>query len=296
MFLEYTYKYFDKFTLVAGVREDMQDKNEFIFTPRLHAKYNFTENFIFRLSGGSSYRKPYILADHLSVLASARQIEFRELINPEKAWNYGGNVTYKGTLFSREFSISADAYRTEFTDQLVVDTYSDSSKISFYNLNGKSFSNSFQLTINAELIERLNFRVGYKLEDVKSTFNGKLEKQPLIAEKRVLASLGYNTENEHWKFDYTAVYEGEKKLQNVFYDSESGNKKYSPSFILMNFQVTKVFRKFEMYAGSENLTDYRQLHPIIHPENPFGNSFDATNVWGPIQGRRIYLGLRLSIS
>jgi hypothetical protein len=59
--------------------------------------------------------------------------------------------------------------------------------------------------------------------------------------------------------------------------------------------VTKVFRRFEVYAGSENLLDYRQLNPIINPENPFGNSFDATNIWGPVQGRRVYAGLRFSI-
>ena len=63
----------------------------------------------------------------------------------------------------------------------------------------------------------------------------------------------------------------------------------------MNLQITKVFKRFDLYAGAENLFDYRQLHPIINPENPFGNSFDATNIWGPIQGRRIYAGIRYSI-
>ena len=295
VFLEYTYKYFEKLTVIGGIREDLQEKNMLVFTPRIHAKYNFTDNLIFRISGGRSYRKPYQLADHLSVLASSRQIIFKENILPERAWNYGSNLTLKSQIGHREFSISTDAYRTEFTDQLVVDAYSDSTQISFYNLKGSSYSNSFQITLNIEVIERLNLRLGYKLEDVRSTFNKKLEQQPLLSKDRSLASLSYNTNNEHWKFDYTIVYEGKKKLQNVFFNTENGNQKYSPSFALMNFQVTKVFRKFEIYGGSENLTDYRQLHPIIHPENPFGNSFDATNIWGPIQGRRIYLGFRMSI-
>jgi hypothetical protein len=152
-----------------------------------------------------------------------------------------------------------------------------------------------QLTFNTEIIERLDLRLGYKFEDVRSTYNGTLEQQPLVSRNRALGSLAYKTENEHWKFDYTLVYEGEKKLQHTFSNSETGTGNFSPDFFLMNFQVTKVFRKFELYAGSENLTDYRQLHPIIHPENPFGNSFDATNIWGPIQGRRVYAGFRMSI-
>jgi hypothetical protein len=63
----------------------------------------------------------------------------------------------------------------------------------------------------------------------------------------------------------------------------------------MHLQVTKVFRRFELYAGAENFLDYRQEHPIINAENPFSNTFDATNIYAPIDGRRIYAGLRYSI-
>ncbi len=295
VFLEYTYKYFDKMTIVAGLREDLQANKEWIFTPRIHGKYNFTEDFIFRASAGRSYRKPYLIADHLSVLASSREIIFSEKINPERAWNYGVNFTKRGMIAGHEFSLSADAYRTNFTEQLVVDAYSDSTRIQFYNLKGKSYSNSFQFTINSEIMEGLDLRLAYKIDDVKSTFNGKVEEQPLISRERALFTLSYKTSNEHWKFDFTTVWEGKKRLQNTFSSLESNSNKYSPDYATSNLQITKVFRKFELYGGSENLFDYRQLDPIIHPENPFGNSFDATNIWGPIQGRRVYAGLRMSI-
>ena len=295
VFFEYTYKYFDKMTIVAGLREDLQSNRVWIFTPRIHGKYNFAEDFIFRASAGRSYRKPYLIADHLSVLASSREIIFSEKINPERAWNYGVNMTKRGLIAGHEFSLSADAYRTNFTEQLVVDAYSDSTRIQFYNLKGKSYSNSFQLTFNSEIIEGLDLRLAYKIDDVKSTFNGKVEEQPLISRERSLMTLSYKTSNEHWKFDFTTVWEGKKRLQNTFSALENNNRKYSPGFTTSNLQITKVFRKFELYGGSENLFDYRQLDPIIHPENPFGNSFDATNIWGPIQGRRIYAGLRMSI-
>jgi len=35
-----------------------------------------------------------------------------------------------------------------------------------------------------------------------------------------------------------------------------------------------------------------QENPVINAENPFSDTFDATQVWGPIQGRRFYVGLR----
>jgi outer membrane receptor for ferrienterochelin and colicins len=295
VFFEYTYNYLDKLTIVAGLREDLQPNKEWIFTPRLHGKYNFDESFIFRFSGGKSYRIPYLIADHISVLASSRAIEFREDINPERAWNNGINFTKRIEIPEHEITLSADLYRTDFIDQLVVDSYSDSTKISFYNLDGKSYSNSIQFTFNIELIELMNLRLAYKLDDVRSTFNGKLEKQPLTSTNKLLGTISYSTPDEHWKFDYTIVWDGKKKLQNVYFDPENNVEEYSPSFTVMNLQVTKVFKRFELYGGAENLLDYRQLHPIINPENPFGNSFDATNIWGPIQGRRIYAGIRYSI-
>jgi hypothetical protein len=61
--------------------------------------------------------------------------------------------------------------------------------------------------------------------------------------------------------------------------------------------VTKVFsRNFEVYLGSENITDVRQDNPILSSENPFGPNFDSTFVYGPIFGRSFYIGLRFKIN
>jgi hypothetical protein len=50
-----------------------------------------------------------------------------------------------------------------------------------------------------------------------------------------------------------------------------------------------------LYFGGENLTNYMQDNPIISPEDPFGDYFDATNVWAPIMGIKIYAGIRVTI-
>jgi outer membrane receptor for ferrienterochelin and colicins len=295
-FFEYTYSYLDKLTVVSGVRADLIDYTVLEIIPRLHAKYNFTEDFIFRISAGKSLRQPYPLADHISALASSRQIVYLGRPLPERAWNYGINFTRRFTLFGNASTFSADLYRTAFIRQLVADTYTDSSKLYFRNSTGESYSNSMQFTFGHELLEQIEMRLAYKYEDVESDYNGTLREQPLISRNRGLASLNYSSLNKHWKVDITAIWEGSKKLPKVFEDADYGNNPdRSPSFTLFNFQLTKVFRKFEVYGGSENILDYRQLHPIINADNPFGNSFDATNIWGPIAGRRIYAGLRYSI-
>lgn len=296
VFFEYTYNHTDKLSLVTGLREDYHSKYNWIFTPRFHGKYNFTDNLLVRASAGRSFRVPYLYADNISSFASSRELLITEDIKPEKAWNYGLNFTWKFELGHHEGSVSTDFYRTDFQNQLVMDAYSDSTRILFYNLKGDSYSNSFQAMVNYEVIEGLGVRLAYKLDDVKSTYNGKLEQKPLVSREKLLVNLSYSTYNEHWKFDYTVIWDGPKKLETTFADPEAGSlPSYSPDFYIMHFQVTKVFRRFEIYAGSENLLDYRQKNPIINASNPFSNTFDATNIYAPIEGRRIFAGLRFSI-
>jgi hypothetical protein len=44
--------------------------------------------------------------------------------------------------------------------------------------------------------------------------------------------------------------------------------------------------------GIENIWNYRQDNAIQNFEDPSNGLFDATQVWAPIFGRTIYMGLR----
>jgi outer membrane receptor for ferrienterochelin and colicins len=296
VFGEYTFSGGEKFKAVAGVREDYNSEYGWIFTPRLHLKYNFSELTLVRVSGGKSFREPYLIADNISVLPNSKILVFNESIKPEAAWNYGINFTKGFILNGNEGTFNVDFYRTDFINQLVVDRYSDSLSISFYNLEGKSFSNSFQVSLGYEVLHGLDVRLAYKMDDVKSTFNGNLERKPLIPKERVLWNMAFVTPNEHWKTDLTINWIGTQKLANTSVDPVYGKlPENSPDYLLLNFQVTKVFRKFEIYGGAENLLNYRQDHPIVAASEPFSTAFDASNIWGPVEGRRIYAGLRYAI-
>jgi len=63
-------------------------------------------------------------------------------------------------------------------------------------------------------------------------------------------------------------------------------------YTILNAQITKYFRTWSLYLGSENLTDFVQKNPIIDVQNPFSADFDASLVWGPMHGRKIYAGFR----
>jgi hypothetical protein len=70
---------------------------------------------------------------------------------------------------------------------------------------------------------------------------------------------------------------------------------YAPAFVNLNAQVSRSFRRWDIYLGGENLTNFRQNDPIVTPDNPFGSRFDAGSAWGPVVGRVIYFGTRYKL-
>jgi outer membrane receptor for ferrienterochelin and colicins len=302
-FTEWLYSPSDKFAAVAGIRLDQHNIYCSFVSPRIHIRYAPDENSVFRVSGGQGRRTAQVLAENAGIMASNR--EFLILgdnsdkpfgLNQEVAWNYGLNFTQYFTLDYRDGAISLDFYRTEFINQIIVDRDSDAQTVSFYNLQGTSYSNSFQAQIDYEIINRLDVRIAYRWFDVHTTYSIGELRVPLVAEHRGFVNLAYQT-RKYWKFDGTLNLTGEKRIPITNSNpAEYRLEEFSPVFATVNVQISKTWReKFEIYAGVENLTDFRQENPIISADDPFNPFFDASMVWGPIFGRNVYAGLRLNI-
>ena len=306
IFFEYAFDNLEDFSLTAGVRIDTHNLLGTFITPRLHLRYAPWENGVFRASAGRGKRSANIFAENQQLFASSRKIDIDAVggniygLNPEIAWNYGVSYLQKFNLFDKKGDITFDFYRTDFSNQVVVD-WENPQEISFYNLEGKSIADSFQVEVNYELAKNLNLRTAFKYFDISTAYKaGKLEK-PLQPNNRFFANISYETATKdngaQWKLDLTFNNIGEQRLPNTAtnptqYQLPINSERYS----LLNSQITKVFSNtFEIYAGGENLTNVQQVNPILGSENPFGNNFDSTIVYSPIFGRAIYAGLRFKI-
>ncbi len=302
-YFEYTYSHLENFSLVAGLRADYHNVFGAFVTPRLHLRYAITEKTVLRASAGRGQRTASILSENSGLFASSRKIVIQGKNNdnpyglePEVAWNYGLNLTQKFTIDYREGSLSLDFYRTDFINQVIIDLDQNPQEVNFYNLEGKSYANSFQAQLDYELIKRLDFRLAYRWYDVKTTYDNNLADKPLVASHRAFLNLAYETRN-HWKFDYTINWQGKKRIPFTGSNpSEYQLNEFSPSFYLMNAQISKTWNeKLEVYLGGENLLEYMQPNPIISNEDPFGSYFDSSMIWGPVMGRIIYVGIRYRI-
>ncbi|MDC1465122.1 TonB-dependent receptor [Polaribacter sp.] len=310
VFFEYAFDNLENFSLTAGVRVDTHNLLGTFITPRLHLRYVPWENGVFRTSAGRGKRSANIFAENQQLFASSRgnkgNINIDNTngniygLNPEIAWNYGVSYLQKFKLFDKKGDITFDFYRTDFSNQVVVD-WENPQEISFYNLEGKSIADSFQVEVNYELVKNLNLRTAFKYFDISTDYKtGKLQK-PLQPNNRFFANISYETATKdngaQWKLDLTFNNIGEQRLPNTAtnptqYQLPINSERYS----LLNSQITKVFSNtFEIYAGGENLTNVQQVNPILGSENPFGNNFDSTIVYSPIFGRALYVGLRFKI-
>ena len=172
----------------------------------------------------------------------------------------------------------------------------DPQQVVFYNLEGESYSNSFQGQVDYELVKRFDVRLAYRWFDVKTTYDGDLRLKPLLSRHRFFINLAYES-RKYWKVDYTMNWQGKKRIPDTYNNPEPYRlSEYSPGFPVMNLQVSKTWlEKLNVYVGVENLLNYTQKDPILASEDPFGPYFDSSMAWGPIFGRNIYAGIRYSI-
>lgn len=298
-FFEYTYQPSNKFTTVLGTRVDNHNYFGNFTTFRLHSKWLPFKNTTLRITVGNGSRMANVLAENVGFLASSRTLNifpnnsFGYGLNMEKAWNFGFNILQNIAFKNRKSSISLDVYRTSFNQQTVVDVDAQQ-QLNFYNLQGQSYSNTIQTEINVEMLKNLEVKVAYRFIDAKTNYKSLgLAERPLLAKHRAFMNVAYETKNK-WNFDLTINWTGTKRLPST--TSNPLDKQmlhHSPSFYQLSFQVTKQFKnKLDVYIGAENLTNFIQQNLIIDAKNPFSNYFDASMVWGPMNGRIIYFGTR----
>ncbi len=302
LFFEYTLTG-AKYTLVAGARTDFHNLAGTQFSPRLNFKYDITPKTILRLSAGRGFRTANIFAENQHYFASNRQIEILGNggniygLKPEIAWNYGASLQQEFKLFSRKATLTADFFRTDFQNQVLVDLDISPQKIVFYNLAGKSYANSFQTQIDFISAKNMEIRMAYKFYDVNTDYIDGFKKVPFMAKHRGFFNAAYSTTKNDkggfWSLDATLQWVGKQRIPDTSANPASFQlPDYSDSYFTVNAQISKnINQKFRVYLGGENLTSQIQKNPIIDAKNPFGNYFDGGMIYAPIMPINIYTGI-----
>jgi outer membrane receptor for ferrienterochelin and colicin len=307
-FFEYTYSPNEDLSIIGGVRVDEHNMYGTMLTPRLHIRYTPQQDWVLRLSAGHGYRTANIFTENATAFASARTVVLTQTessgygLQQESAWNYGLNLTHYFEMNYHEATLTFDAYRTQFNRQVVADLDANPQQVRFYSVEDGSYSNSFQMELDMQPLDRIDTRIAYRYLDVQQFTGGVWRERPFTSRHRALVNIEYSTEKEEnsgtqMTYDATMQWFGPKRIPSTA-SNPAGLQMpdRSPSFALVNAQITRTFYDgFDLYAGAENIFNYTQQNTILDWEHPGSQYFDASLIWGPVSGRMIYAGIRLRI-
>ena len=311
IFGEYTFHAGDKVTAIAGLREDWYSRGGFRFSPRVTLKYSPVEEIVIRANGGRGLRYANPLVDNIGVFSTGKMFygNFDEH-TLEDAWTFGGNITYYFPFgASGNTYLSFDYFRTSFVQQMVVDYERGRNAIWFYNLDGnRSWADNYQLDFSIDPVERFNITLTCRYTDARIELPGRgLVEKPMTSNFKGVLNLQYATRLSKWVFDFTASLNGSCRVYDFMLNATDaeGNLLYrngrTPVYPLLYMQVTRRFKGVDVYIGGENLTNFRQKDLILGTRgsdgfvNPRVASFDASAVWGPIMGVKVYAGMRFTL-
>lgn len=319
IFVQDEFKVNRQFTFLTGLRYDYNNEHGNIFTPRFSCKYAPDNNNTFRLSFGNGYRVVNLFTEDHAALTGAREVVIAAALKPEQSWN--SNINYSTVIrHSRGFiALDMSAFYTYFTNKIVGDFFSDPSKIIYDNLGGYAVSKGITVNTDINFTRGLKINAGITLMDVyqidKDSIGKKIKTAQLFAPAiSGTFSISYTIPNQRIAIDFTGRLNGEMYLPVVPNDFRSAT---SPFNSILNLQVTKTFNNvLEFYTGVKNLLNFLPKNPLLHPDDPFNKAggkyfetdgkpristnpynytFDPSYNYAPMQGAKIYLGVRLQL-
>ena len=312
-FGEYTLTPGDNFTFVGGLNLQYNSLHGWLFAPRANIRWAPAEWVTLRALGGRGYRTANIFTDNLGIFSTGKDfyapdMSLRDLDLLEDAWTWGANATFYLPFGAEDTDtyLSFDYFHNDFNKQVIIDPEASSPLgLAFYNLDGKSFTNTYQVDFSVNPLERFNITATFRYTDAKVTLmNQGLVERPMTSRYKGVLNMQFATAMSKWTFDFTAQINGPMRLPK--YAAEVWGMETSPVFPMFYAQITRKFKGIDVYVGAENILDVRQHHAIISADDPLSltddwdmarasDVFDASNVWGPLMGRKFYIGLRYTL-
>lgn len=307
-FIQDDYKINIKNKMLLGLRYDINSVHGHIFSPRFNYKFSPNLSNSFRLSLGNGYRVVNLFSEEHAALTGARQVVILSELKPEQSWNVSANYVKNMSVKNGFINLDLNLFYTYFTNRIIPDYLTNANQIIFNNLNGYAINRGVNFSLDANFSNGFKANLGFTLVDVFTmnkdslgfeTKRGQIQTPPLT----VNYGTNYHFKKQNITIDLTGTLTNPMLLPvlpNDFRPAES------PWFALVNLQITKVFKNnVSLYGGAKNLLNFVPQNPIMRPFDPFdkqvninnpnGYTFDPGYNYAPLQGIRIFAGIRYII-
>ena len=308
VFIQDEITFSSKHKLLLGYRLDYDKHHKDIHSPRFAYKFSPNNRHIFRASFGTGFRVVNLFTEDHAALTGSRDVIIKNDLNPEKSYNGNLNYVFNKTFDFGNFNIDATAFYSYFTNKIVGDFETDQNLIIYDNLDGHAVSKG--ISINTDIIFRFPLKInfGFSYMNVyrkERDENNQMQKSQQFHAPKWSGNyvISYNFP-KRFTVDLTGNWYGKMRLPILPNDFRP---EYSPFYMLTNIQLTKSFRKIEIYGGLKNIFNFIPKNPLMRPfdpfnnnindpiNNPYGYTFDTAYNYAPLQGIRGFIGLRYTI-
>ncbi|KAA5924592.1 TonB-dependent receptor [Achromobacter xylosoxidans] len=289
----------DALEINGSVRYDRHNVFGGITSPRLNALWHHTERLSSRFSVGKGFRAPTSFFEQEHGILNTIRID-RQISKPEESLNASYALNYADDRLAVTGSYNYNHIKNFATldpDQ----TDADGKPITVFGSAG-------QPVIVQGVDVTLSYLVTPALTVMAAAegFNYRFPAGTLIfARPNAKAYLGLDYDRGDLDLNAKLVWTGPMNLRK-FHDDGSGQQdRYnldgtpkrdkSPGFFTLDVRGEYAINKhFTVYAGVDNVFDYKQSDK----ESPLfvngDGGFDVTQLWGPSRGRYLYAGTKLS--
>ncbi|MBT8257233.1 MAG: TonB-dependent receptor [Bacteroidia bacterium] len=306
--------------MLLGARYDYDKRHGNIFTPRLAYKFKPSDQDVIRLNAGTGFRVVNLFTEDHAAVTGSREVLIEEQLKPERSINV--NLNYLRKFFTEKgmiISLEASAWYTYFSNVILPDYDTNPNQIIYANLDGKAQSRGVSLNIDATIASGIKFMAGVTLQDVDQTQDGESRQQILTESFMGTWGASYKNYATNLTIDYTGNIYGPMRLPLL--GALDPRSEYSPTWSIQNIQATyDGFKNIEIYGGIKNLLNWtpNRGNPFIiaraddpfdenvqfdsngdvipTADNPYALTFDPSYVYGPNQGRRLFLGVRYTLN
>jgi outer membrane receptor for ferrienterochelin and colicins len=319
VFIQDEYKANQSLTVLGGMRYDHNNEHGNIFTPRLSLKYSPDNSNAFRLSFGNGYRVVNLFTEDHAALTGARDVVIAANLKPEQSWNANVNYTAMVRHENGFINIDLSGFYTYFTNKIIGDYFTDPRKIIYDNLDGYAISKGITVNSDASFTNGFKIIAGITLMDVydikKDTYGKRVKSPQLFAPSfSGTFAISYALPKQKLGIDLTGRINGPMFLPVVPNDFRNAK---SPLYGIINLQVTHSIKtQMELYAGVKNLLNFLPINPLLHPDDPFNKRggkyfdndgkprpdtnpynyvFDTSYNYAPMQGAKLYAGIRYQL-
>ena len=289
----------DALEVNASLRFDKHNEFGNILSPRLNMLYHHTAQISSRVSVGTGFRAPtsFFEQDH-GILDTLRIV--RTITKPEKSSNF----SYAASYADERLAITASYNFNRINNFAVLDP----GQIDSNGLPFTLFSNAAKPVTVQGLDLNMSYQLtpGLTVTAAGEVFNYKFPAGTLIfARPKAKAYFGIDYDQGPFELTAKLVVTGPMDLRK-FHDDGSGaqnrfnldgtaKRDKSPAFATLDLRGEyKVNKTFSVYAGADNVTNYKQSTKDGFLFVDADGAPDVTHLWGPSRGRFIYAGVKVS--